>query len=203
MILILFLTISIILQFSNWKYKSTIRYLILSSSLFYFGFLFYKQICPMATFQSIFVLKEKVVLTLPLFLIFLLPIITTLLFGRIFCYFICPIGAFQELIFRTGKLLSIKLPNLTPKMPKKLFYLPYFILGVTILTVIFTSSMAFCKIEPWGVLFGCKKDILSSVIFILFLISLPFLFRPFCQFFCPYGAILKILAEFKIISKKK
>lgn len=187
------LTFSILTQYLN---KLKLRIYILIFSFFYFGF-FWSQICPIATFQSVFLQKEKVVLALPLFLIFILPIIFTLLFGRIFCHFICPLGGFQELVFR-GMQRFAKIPNLTVKIPKKLFLLPYCILFITILGTTFTSALFFCKFEPFGQILGCKSSLISFLLLSLTLLLTPFIFRPFCHFFCPLGAVFKILSKFQI-----
>ena len=178
------------------------RNYILIFSVFYFGF-FWSKICPIATLQSIFLQKERVVLQLPLFLIFLLPIITTLLFGRIFCHFLCPLGAIQELIFRISRKLPIKIPNLTQKIPKKLFYLPYIILLILILGTLSTSSLFFCKFEPWGQIFGCKNNLFSFFFLFITLFFSLLIFRPFCHLFCPLGAIFKWLEKFKILKPKR
>lgn len=192
-IFVFLLALSILIQVSG-KLK-WLRLYILIFSILYFGF-FWSKICPIATFQSIFLQKEAVVLQLPLFLIFLLPVITTLLFGRVFCRFLCPLGGFQELIFRILGRKSIKIP-------KKLFYLPYIILLILILGTITTSSLFFCRFEPWGQILGCKTNLFSIILLFITLFASLLIFRPFCHLFCPLGAIFQFLERFKILKPGK
>jgi len=192
------LALSILIQISG-KVK-WLRSYILIFSIFYFGF-FWSKICPIATFQSLFLQKERVVLQLPLFLIFILPIITTLLLGRVFCHFLCPLGGSQELIFRISQKLPIKIPNLTSKIPKKLFYLPYIILLILILGTIHSSSLFFCQFEPWGQIFGCKTNPFSILLLFITLFFALLIFRPFCNFFCPLGVIFRFLEKFQIFKR--
>lgn len=193
------LLLSILIQ--NLPKLKWLRIYLLIFSLVYFG-LFWSKICPIATLQSIFLQKERIVLQLPLFLIFLLPIITSLLFGRIFCHFLCPLGGIQELIFRILRITPVKIPNLTPKISKKLFFLPYIFLAILSLGTILTSSLFFCKFEPWGYILGCKSNLFSIIIFFVTLFASLLIFRPFCNFFCPLGAIFRFLEKFRILKPK-
>jgi len=197
-IFIFLLVLSILSHLSN-KLK-WLRIYLLIFSVIYFGF-FWSKICPVATLQSIFLQKEKIVLELPLFLIFILPIITSLLFGQVFCHFLCPLGGFQELIFKISRKLPIKIPNLTPKIPKKFFCLPYFILLILILGTISTSSLFFCRFEPWGQIFGCKTNLFSFILLFSTLILSLLIFRPCCRLFCPLGAVFKFLSKFQILKR--
>ena len=189
--------------FLNWKKPKnlpTLRLIILTLSLFYFGFLLYQALCPIATLQMVFVSKEKIVLTFFIFLVFLLPLLVTLLFGSIFCRFLCPIGAVQELIFRIPRKFG-EIPTLA-RFPKVLFYLPYIILFLVALGSASFSTTIFCKFDPFGALFGCNPAGWKLPFLIAFLITSLFIFRPFCQFLCPLGAIFKFLEKFRILKPK-
>ena len=69
-------------------------------SLFYFGF--YKQgcICSVGSIQNVALALADPTYRLPLvaLLVFLLPLIFSLFFGRVFCAAACPLGAIQDLI---------------------------------------------------------------------------------------------------------
>ena len=199
---IIFAFLLIAAIFLNWKKPKNLqilRSLFLVLGLLYFGFLLRQALCPIATLQMVFVLKDRIVLAFFIFLIFLLPILTTLLFGRIFCSFLCPLGAIQELIFRIPRKF-LKIPVLT-KIPRILFYLPCLILFFVALGSAYFSTAVFCKFDPFGTLFGCNPTSWKIVILgVLFSFSL-FIFRPFCQFLCPLGVIFKILSKFQIFKQ--
>jgi hypothetical protein len=199
-IFVFLLAMAIFINLKKPKTLPVLRFALLTFSLFYFGFLLRQALCPIATLQMVFVLKDRVVLTFFIFLVFLLPILATLLFGRVFCSFLCPLGAAQELIFRTPRKFR-KIPVFT-KIPRILFYLPYLVLFLVALGSAYVSTAIFCKYDPFGALFGCnpagwKITILAT----LFILSL-FVFRPFCQLFCPLGAIIKFLSRFQIFKNK-
>jgi len=200
-IFVILLGSAILLNWKKPKNLSVFRLTLLAISLLYFGLLLQQALCPIATLQMIFISQEKVVLTFFIFLVFLLSLLTTLLFGRIFCYFLCPIGAIQELVFRIPRKFG-KVPTLT-RFPKLLLYLPYLILFLVALGSTFFSVTIFCKFDPFGALFGCNPANWKLPFLIAFLVTSLFIFRPFCNFLCPLGAILKFLEKFRILKPKK
>jgi polyferredoxin len=179
-----------------------LRYLSLLIGLVYLGFMKASLICPLLTLQFLFLIKSRVVINLSIFLIFLLPIIFALLFGRIFCWWVCPFGAFQEFLHRfiyRGKIKTRSCPIL---IFKKAVYLKYLILLAIILAVIFFRKPILCGLEPFGALFGHFVTPISVTALILLVIASIFIFRPWCKYFCPYGAILSLLSKIRIFRTK-
>ena len=194
-IFILLLAAAIFVDLKKPKNLPVFRLVLLASSLLYFGFLLHQSLCPIATLQMVFVQKERVVLPIFIFLFFLLPIIATFFFGRIFCQFLCPIGAVQELLFRIPrKFFKIR----TFHFPRFFFYLPFLILVLVAFGSFFFSTPVFCRLDPFGFLFGCNPAGWKIPILTVLLANSLFLFRPFCNFLCPLGAIFKLLEKFRI-----
>ncbi|WP_243660295.1 4Fe-4S binding protein [Miniphocaeibacter halophilus] len=132
------------------------------------------------------------------------------LFGRLICGFLCPFGLIQELLY--------KIP--TPKIKKnsitrKLSYLKYILLVVFILILpVVLLAPTFCKyICPAGtleagiplVVFGNKFDNIVGKLFnwkiflLLFIIILAvFIYRGFCKFICPLGAIYSFFNKYSV-----
>ena len=131
-----------------------------------------------------------------------------LILGRTVCGFLCPVGLAQELLY--------KIP--TPKARKSrltriLSYLKYVILAVFVVILPLTYALqsyavpAFCKyICPVGTLEGAvgllahpvNAEVFSMLgllftrkFIILVIVSLAcvFVYRAFCRFLCPLGAI--------------
>lgn len=128
-------------------------------------------------------------------------------FGRLICGFVCPFGLFQELLY--------KIPSKKIKLSEKLQwlkYLKYIILAVFVILIpIFISNSVgmgdpvFCKyICPAGTLEGgiplltINKSLrgaagylfLWKLLILLMVIVLSIIiFRPFCRFLCPLGAL--------------
>ena len=144
-----------------------------------------------------------------------------LILGRTICGYLCPLGLLQELLH--------KIP--TPKLQKNrvtrvLSWLKYVILAVFVIIVPLWYSLqsypvpAFCKyICPAGTFEGAvgllsnpvnadKYSMLGILFTRKFIILLAivaacvFIYRAFCRFLCPLGAIYGLFAKVAIIGVK-
>lgn len=115
------------------------------------------------------------------------------LFGRHFCGYLCPIGAVQEVAY------MVPLPR--ARFPSKV--IPLLVRGIVFL-VILGAGLAFSI--PVLFSFGIRQFFTLTVsagffaFFCMILLSL-FLYRPFCRFVCPLGAIFWVfglVARWKI-----
>lgn len=139
------------------------------------------------------------------------------LLGRFVCGFLCPFGLVQELLHKIPFVKKIK----TFKFDKPLRCLKYIILLVFVILIpmflvdaVGSGSPAFCKwICPAGTLEGgipliSANPALQSAVGFLFtwkvtiLIVIIFLsiliYRPFCKWICPLGAIYALFNKISI-----
>lgn len=145
------------------------------------------------------------------FYVFGILILFGTIFGRWICGWLCPFGLIQELLY--------KIPSPKPKIQQHFLRLKYFKYAVLLLFVIMLPmfwvndvglrSPTFCKYicpagtleagiplvlsNPYlrdsiGLLFYWKVALLTMTILLSIL-----LFRPFCRFICPLGAIYGLL----------
>lgn len=141
--------------------------------------------------------------------------------GRTICGFLCPVGLLQELLY--------KIP--TPKVRKgrltrALSYVKYAVLAVFVVILPLWYALqkyplpAFCKyICPAGTLEGAvgllsnpvHADKLSMLgllftrkflILVLLALLCVFVYRAFCRFLCPLGAIYGLFARLAVIGVK-
>ena len=138
-------------------------------------------------------------------------LLTGTLLGRVVCSFLCPVGLVQELLYKIPS-KKIKKTKRSLKITRKLSLLKYILLALFVIALpsVFylkngIGSPFFCKLicpagtlgagiplvianeslrQAIGFLFSWK--VLLSAAFIIVSI---FMFRPFCRFFCPLGAI--------------
>ncbi|MCR5322189.1 MAG: 4Fe-4S binding protein [Lachnospiraceae bacterium] len=161
--------------------------------------------CPIGSLQNF--LSSRT-FKFPYYVVGLLIFFGALL-GRAVCGFLCPFGLIQELIH--------KIPFPKKKISafpgdKQLRYLKYAILLIFVITlpIIFKLTPTFCKfICPAGtlegglpivLLHGNENNLQTGFLFgwklgvlIVCLIACLFIYRPFCKYLCPLGAIYGLL----------
>ena len=121
--------------------------------------------------------------------------ILTFVVGRIFCGYLCPIGALQEIVY----LIPIKKLKIKNKTLPIVFRMIFFVAFV-VLAVIF--SMDVLTFFGFYDFFNLNINSIFFYIFLVLLTTSIFVYRPFCRFFCPYGALLS-LASIKGLFKLK
>ena len=139
------------------------------------------------------------------YMLFFPALITTLLFGKIYCRTICPFGSIQEIIFTFSK-KWIKPKKLPKALNQKAQYTKYFILLILISSCIILKKSDIAAVEPYLTLFSFAASPLGWGLLIITLIASSFYFRFWCRFFCPTGAFLKLVSKLKFsritLSKK-
>jgi polyferredoxin len=137
------------------------------------------------------------------------------LFGRLICGFLCPFGFIQDLLYKipTPKL---KVPKYIDKVLRYLKYLilliPVILLPMFLTDQFGTAPPYFCQwICPVGTLEGgiplvIQNESLRSMVGFLFnwkimlliitIVSSIFIYRPFCKYICPLGAVYSLFNKF-------
>ncbi len=180
--------------------SSTIRWVTLAYTLFYLGF--YN-----GTFLSVSHitngLKQGPSLflnDLPLLLIVVFTIVTTLFWGRVFCSSLCPFGALQDFITR---IMPRKWQRELPQaIHDKALYIKYGILALLVVTALTFSDLSlFQYFEPFGTIFYISRSMVLWGILVAFLVASMFISRFYCRYACPLGAALGVtsfLSPFRI-----
>lgn len=144
-----------------------------------------------------------------------------LLLGRTVCGFLCPVGLAQELLYK------IKTPKLKKsKITRVLSYFKYVILVlfVVALPIAYGAKLfplpAFCKyICPAGTFEGgvgllsnSENEMLFPILgelftwkfllLVLFVVGSVFIFRIFCRFICPLGALYGFFCKLALLGVK-
>lgn len=162
-------------------------------SVLYFGFFRSGCVCSVGSIQNVVLALTDSTYNLSWFvlLLFILPIVFTLLFGRVFCAGVCPLGAIQEIVniknFRTSRAIS-----------QALGVIPWIYLGFAILYAATRSQFIICQFDPFIGIFRMGGDMGMIIFGIMLLLLSTVVARPFCQFLCPYGALLSIFGRFSI-----
>lgn len=160
-------------------------------SVLYFGFYRSGCVCSLGSIQNVALAIADPGYHLPLvvLLLFLLPLVFALFAGRVFCAGVCPIGALQELVnvrnFRISRPVTVALG-----------VIPWIYLAFAILYAATRSQFIICRFDPFIGIFRMGGDIGMIVFGVLLLLLSVFVGRPFCQFLCPYGALLGLFSRF-------
>lgn len=162
-------------------------------SVAYFGFFRSGCVCSIGSIQnvSLALVDSTYILPLSVLLFFILPILFTFLFGRVFCAGVCPFGALQELV-------NLKNYRLSKAVTTVLGMIPWIYLIFAILYAVTRSSFIICRFDPFIGIFRLGGDIGLIVFGVLLLVAAIFTGRPFCRFICPYGALLSLFSRVSI-----
>ncbi|GAB6010906.1 4Fe-4S binding protein [Viscerimonas tarda] len=166
-------------------------------SVAYFGFFRSGCVCSIGSVQNVALALVDNSYTIPLvaLLFFILPIIFTFLFGRVFCAGVCPLGAMQEIV-------NIKNYRISKSLAAVLGIIPWVYLIFAILYAVTRSSFIICRFDPFVGIFRLGGDIGLILFGVALLIASVFTGRPFCRFICPYGALLSFFSRVSIWKMK-
>ena len=169
--------------------------------------------CPIGSLQAVLGSRDY---KFSFYVIGFLMVVGSLM-GRVVCGWLCPFGLVQDLLYKIPFVRKIK------KVPfdKQLRYLKYvilvvFVIGMPLLIRDFsgTGSPWFCKtICPSGTLLAgiplvsTNPDLQASIgflfgwkmgILILTVVLSILIYRPFCKYICPLGAIYGLFNKYSL-----
>jgi len=186
--------LTLLMSFVAWAViKKQVRWPVILTSVIsvaYFGFFRYGCVCSIGSIQNVALSLAGNSYTIPLFvlLLFVLPIVFTLFFGRVFCAGVCPFGALQDLV-------NIKNYKLSKAVTVVLGIFPWIYLGFAVLFSVTNSRFIICRFDPFVGIFRLGGEFPIILFGIILLIFSVFTGRPFCRFICPYGAILSLFSR--------
>jgi ferredoxin len=131
--------------------------------------------------------------SLPLLLFTTFTVVTTLLWGRVFCSSLCPFGAVQDFItrFAPGRWQR----HVPQAVHDKALYLKYLILALIIITALLAGNLViFQYFEPFGTLFFLNGALILWVILLAILAACFIVPRFYCRYGCPLGAALGVVS---------
>jgi polyferredoxin len=165
-----------------------------TACLLYFGFYREGCICPIGSTQNVAAALVDDAFAVPLFVIaiFVLPLVTALLFGRVFCSGVCPLGAIQEMVV-------LKPVDVPPKLDRALGWLKWVYLGAAVYFAVLPAvqrDFVICRYDPFVGLFRFTGAAWLLMIGGAFLVAGIFVGRPYCRWLCPYGALLSAFSRY-------
>ncbi len=174
--------------------KYSLRYLILAT---YFGYNFLLREAHLCTVGT----PQRILFRLPEIAaghfvewgaLFFLPVIFTLGFGRIYCGFVCPYGAYQEFLSKITK-KKITVPH---KIDKTLRFLKYALLVLLVSLALHLEDIVGLEFDPFKFLFRSEGTYITIALLVVLTLASVFIYRPWCKYICPLGAIYAVLSKF-------
>ncbi len=187
------LLLLVLVMTSFLRKSASLRWVTLAYTLVYLGFID-------GTFLSVSHLTNGIKLgpslflaDLPLLIIVVFTLVTTLFCGRVFCSSLCPFGALQDFLTR---FVPHKLQKRVPQaLHDKAIYIKYGILLLLIVMALTYSELSvFQYFEPFGTIFYQSQSILLWGILLAFLAASSVVSRFYCRYACPLGAALGVVS---------
>ncbi|MCX7940186.1 MAG: 4Fe-4S binding protein [Endomicrobia bacterium] len=187
-----------------------LRNIVLLVSIVFLGIV-YKGGISIGHIQSL--LNLNLIVTGNIFILILLGLIllTTLIFGRLFCGWLCPFGAVIEFIFNIKKFFEIKYKKSLGKeievefvedsnIVKFLRRFEFIYVKLKyILAALIIIIPTIIVVEPFQYLFLIHKTTLTQLIYLLVILLLNILFiRLWCRYLCPLGGVLGLVSKISV-----
>ncbi|MDO8907579.1 MAG: 4Fe-4S binding protein [Pseudohongiella sp.] len=173
--------------------NARLRWLTLSVTLVYLGF-FSGGFLSVSHITNTINLGPSMILSdIPLLMIVVFTLVTTLIWGRVFCSTLCPFGAVQDFL---SKLVPKRFQKTVPMaIHNKAIYIKYAILALIVVMAFVQGGVSiFQYFEPFGTLFFYSTSIVLWSILILILLASAVVKRFYCRYACPLGAALGVLS---------
>jgi polyferredoxin len=193
------------LLIKNTNLKKIYKILILVISVIIGGIILGANPNPVNPIQQILLFIHSNSIFIPMLIVFALLLLSTIVIGRMFCGYACPVGAIQELCSKINFKSNLKEQEkvkIVLKTNQKwanvirwIFFifigLVSIIWGLAVLQIInpflgyayFTNPFAIALIIPF----------ITLVVIVVLSI---FIYRPWCRYLCPFGALASITSRF-------
>ena len=128
---------------------------------------------------------------LAMLIMIVFTVVTTLIWGRVFCGFLCPFGALQDFMERViPKRFQRGMPR---PIHERAIYVKYGILALIVVLALVRSDISiYGYFEPFGTVFFLSSSVLMWSIAGIILLASAVIPRFYCRYACPLGAALGV-----------
>jgi polyferredoxin len=178
--------------------RQPLKYAVLGGAILFIGIYVGRMISIIDLTQLMWATLPPLFSNLYWYALFGSMLVTSLIWGRLYCGYICPFGAFTEIINKMSPLRK-KIPI---KIHSKLVYFKYPILAGVAVGVLLGDSWI-TGVEPFQTFFRLKGDwwmwaiMISAVV-----LSVPFN-RFYCSYICPAGAVMSLAGRLRVREIKR
>ena len=128
-------------------------------------------------------------------------VITTILWGRVYCGRVCAFGAMTQLL---DKVVPAKIRfELPRKIEQRANYIKYGLLGITVVYFLITRDISIYRyVEPFW-MFSLQARVGMWLGLAVLLTATVFVRNLYCRFLCPVGAFLGLLSNLTVFRIKR
>jgi len=168
-----------------------LRWATLAITLGYLGFVDGGFLSVSHITSGMWVGASAFVSDVPLGLIAGFTVVTTLVFGRVFCGFLCPFGALQDFLSRfVPRRLQRRVPE---AVHRPALWIKYGVLVVVLTPALLGSHVSLYQyFEPFGTVFFQSPSLVLWGIALTFVAASAVVPRFYCRYACPLGAALAL-----------
>ena len=162
----------------------------------YFGFYKASLVSIVDIFGAIQWSLPVLSIAAPFYLLIGFTVLSTVLWGRVYCGRICAFGALTQLFDKVAPAgYRVELP---PWLDRRAVYVKYGILGAAILYVVGTGdTLVYRYIEPFWMFTLSGNAIMWTLVTVLLLATI-FVRNLYCRYLCALGAGLSVLSHLTV-----
>ena len=197
----LFSAFAVLVLVSFVRKSVMLKYVTLAASVVYLGFTKSQLISIVNVFSLISLNLPIFKYSLAWYLFALFTVLTTVLWGRLYCGRVCAFGALTQLLDRVVPArLRVDVP---PLIERRAAVVKYVLLGGTILYFLVTSDISIYRwVEPFW-MFSRRGTTGMWIALGLLLLATIFVKNLYCRFLCPVGAALGLLSKLTVFRIKR
>ena len=174
--------------------KPTLRWAAMGGTLLFLGFLDHGFLSISHVTSALAVGPGVFLQDISLLVMVTFTVVTTLLWGRIFCGYLCPFGVLQDLLERVvPRRFRRELP---PRIHQGALRIKYLILAIILVPAVLGIHVSlFQYFEPFGTVFFFSASVVLWAIALGFLAAAAVVPRFYCRYACPLGAALAVASR--------
>ncbi len=197
----LFVAFATLALVSFFRKSAALKYVTLVAAVAYLGFAKSQLISVVNVFSLVTGNLPVFRYSLAWYLFAGFTVVSTVLWGRLYCGRICAYGALTQLLDRiVPARLRLEVP---PWLERHAAKVKYVLLGATLLYFLVTSDIAAYRyVEPFW-LFSLQSTTALWIGLAVLLVATVFVRNLYCRFLCPVGAALGLLSNLTVFRIKR
>ena len=197
----LFVAFATLALVSFFRKSAALKYVTLVAAVVYLGFAKSQLISIVNVFSLVTGNLPVFRYSLAWYLFAGFTVVSTVLWGRVYCGRICAYGALTQLLDRiVPARLRLEVP---PWLERHAAKVKYVLLGATLLYFLVTSDIAVYRyVEPFW-LFTLQSTTALWIGLAVLLVATVFVRNLYCRFLCPVGAALGLLSNLTVFRIKR